>query len=228
MRALILLALFPALTALAARPDALQQAQFRQAEVYFKDSDVGDTFDQVKPGIDGVRTIQVEVVSQRVAWPPEGLARAGFKTQQQADIHYLACHADLVVVATASATVSAMHSSRRSIITRVSFDHPQLLYSAPGASAQTPLAVMIHSGAVTVNGQRYQYLNNVFPGYFVGRQYLLWLKRDPVEATVFYPHSVDYSPGPSVLGSIYEAPPRSAPALKAALDEIMALSPCRD
>ena len=90
-----------------------------------------------------------------------------------------------MVVATATKAVSAFSASHQMIFTRVNFDHLQVLHAKRGVSWREPLAVIVLSGALKVNEQRYVYSNNREPGYFVGTQYLLRLRADPADPTQF-------------------------------------------
>lgn len=188
-----------------------------------------DSLEKLKPDYDGVIRGGSEINARFVAMSPDALARAGFKTQREAYVHEDVCAADLIVVATAAKAVSAFSASHKMIFTRVTFDHLQVLHAKRAVTWREPLAVMVMSGSLTVNKQRYEYSNNREPGYFVGTQYLLRLRADPADPTLyraagFWPERSD----DSLIGRTYNTTPDMLAPLKADLERVLAQGACRD
>lgn len=182
-----------------------------------------------KPGIDGIIRAGILIDAQFVAMPAEMLERMGFKTQQQGFVHDEICRADLIVVATATKSVSAFSVSHGSIFTRVTFENLQVLRAKRNIHWREPLSVFVMSGTLSVNGQRYEFTNNRAPGYRVNTQYLLRLHRDSVDPTQFntagfWPERSDGS----LIAETYDAAPGAYTALKADLDRILAHGACPD
>lgn len=188
-----------------------------------------ESLENLKPDYDGVIRIGSYTNASFVAMSPDALASAGFKTQRQAFVHQDVCAADLVVVATAAKAVSAFSASHKMIFTRVSFDHLQVLHAWRAVTWREPLTVMVMSGDLTVNKQRYVYSNNREPGYFVGTQYLLLLRADPAEPTLYraagrWPERSD----DSLIARTYNTTPDMVAPLKADLERVLAQGTCRD
>lgn len=189
----------------------------------------GAPLDQRKPDSDGVIRSGIDIQARFVGMSADMLAKEGFKTQSEAWVHEDVCDADLIAVATATSAVSDFSASRKMIFTLVSFDNVQILRAKRSVRWREPLVIMAMWGDLFENGQRYVFTNNRDLGYNIGTQYLLKLRLDESDPTLF--HTMGYWPqriDGSLIASTRSTTPNMFTSLKADLARVLAQGDCRD
>ena len=184
-RAGIVLFLFAALALNAQNPDPVGQGLLDQAKADRGSFGAGPRQSKLPTLEERAINAQSDLVIERSGIPwmsPEDSDPSLIGTEKSADafLDRAISNSDAVVIGTVVRQTSTFNSSKRDIITVSLFTIENIVYAKPGVGLlpRDDIYIARPGGRMTVSGHKLQIIDEEFPEFATGSQYLLFLSLD--------------------------------------------------